>query len=129
MEKATIYDLEHFRVDLLNRAWKQVADNDQGEHNEEEKNGVTLDLFNVSYDVCYFSAIGKPLEDLSELYQEKGFGITLEALQEIQSKCREDIVRLKVILQLIVDNLVECGLNYIQANSFVTEFYPCENVC
>ncbi len=129
MEKDTIYDLEHFRLDLLSRAWEQVHNTDQGEHSEESKNEVTLDLFNVTYDICYFAAIGKPLEELVELYKEKGFEVTLDVLEEIQMKSREDIVRLKVILQLVVDSLVEKGLNYKQATSFVTEFYPSENVC
>jgi len=129
VEETMIFDLEHFRQDLFNRAKEQVYNAVDEVHTKEAKDGVSLELFNVMYDICYVSAINKPLEDLIDLYIEKGFEVTLDVLQEIQTKCRKDISKMRALLQITIDNLMESGLDSVQALESITNYRVSENAC
>lgn len=127
MQEVSEFGLEHFQKDLHDRIKDMIYNN--SDFPEEFKEGATKDLFDWTYDVIYMSAIGEPLENLIELYEEKGIVVTLDDLEGIRSQHREDIVKMKVALQLFADELMERGLSSDEALRFVKDYRVDENVC
>ena len=123
------FTLYYFGQDLYNRIKDLVYNNDNGEHTEEVNEGVTSDLFNMTYYICYMSAINRSITDLHELYKKKGILIPVNSLLEIKSQCRTDISKMKAILHLTLESLMECGFSFDQALEFITNYRVGKYAC
>ena len=123
------FPLYYFGQDLYNRIKDLVYNNDHGKHSDEANEGVTSDLFNMTYYICYMSAINRSITDIYELYEERGILIPINFLIEIKSGYRKDISKMKAILQLTLDKLMEYGLSFDQALGFVTNYREGKYAC
>lgn len=128
MQPVSKFDLDDFRKGLYDQAAAIVVNSGNEEHDDELNEATTLDLSNLLYDVSYVSAINRPLEELAELYEEQGRHFPLYDLLQLQTMLGKDISKLRAILTLELEKLVENGLSFDKAAEFICDFHA-KNVC
>lgn len=128
MENTNSFDLDGFRKSLYDQAAAIVVNSGNEEHDDELNEATTLDLSNLLYDVSYVSAINRPLEELAEFYEEQGRRFPLYDLLQLQAMLGKDISKLRAILTLELEKLVENGLSFDEAAEVVCDFHA-KNVC
>lgn len=130
MQQEPDYDLEDFQNELYKRIEESINNNDPWVNTIDFfKEGKIEDISNLHYDVCYFTAVGKSLEDLAEYYEKtipeklaKNTLTNIDLLQKVQAKRKNEIIKLQVILQKEFKRLVAHGVGVNEALAIVANY-------